>query len=323
MKRAALACIFLSPLFAQPTGSVEGRVTNSVTGEAVPGVVIRFMDTHSLVFKTTTDASGAYRLTGLADGRYGGEFSKDGFADNNGNPLVPVSAGIAGHQDIQLQPWSSLRGRVLDEDGTPAAKIPVELRGSTALNSTTLTDDTGAFLFENLPPGAYPLLAKPQPKTRTVDGVRLGAVPIYYPSATDLSQAVPIVVGKGADLAGLDIRLRSVPVHRIAGRVLDPSGKPAAHATIRLMGKASPTRQELGLFMTLTGDVPFSFVQIAGPGPEPELARVDSGEDGIFEFLAVEPGDWRLSASLGEGLGETVETPLATVASAQSLRPRR
>jgi len=38
---------------------------------------------------------------------------------------------------------------------------------------------------------------------------------------------------------------------------------------------------------------------IVGPGPEPEVARVESHADGTFEFAAVEPGDWRLSAEAG------------------------
>ena len=51
---------------------------------------------------------------------------------------------------------------------------------------------------------------------------------------------------------------------------------------------------------------------ITGPGPEEEFARVESKEDGTFEFTAVESGDWRLIAT--RGVEE--DMPLAAVAPA-------
>jgi hypothetical protein len=38
----------------------------------------------------------------------------------------------------------------------------------------------------------------------------------------------------------------------------------------------------------------------AGPGQEPELARVETKKNGAFEFAAVETGDWRLTAIVNE-----------------------
>jgi hypothetical protein len=70
-------------LCAQTTGSIEGRVTNSVTGEALAGVNVRFLDRHSYVYGTTTDSTGSYRLTGLSDGDYQPEFRKDGFSEKS------------------------------------------------------------------------------------------------------------------------------------------------------------------------------------------------------------------------------------------------
>ena len=80
-----LATITSLTLCAQNTATIEGRVTNSVTGEAVGGVKVRFLDRHSYVYSTTTDSTGSYRLTGLNDGDYRGEFRKDGFSENTGN----------------------------------------------------------------------------------------------------------------------------------------------------------------------------------------------------------------------------------------------
>lgn len=49
-------------------GSIEGRVTNSVTGEPVIGATVRFIDSHSYVYSGSTDSSGAYRVDGLEEG---------------------------------------------------------------------------------------------------------------------------------------------------------------------------------------------------------------------------------------------------------------
>jgi hypothetical protein len=58
MKLAMLAIMISLSLCAQNTGSVEGRVTNSVTGEAVGGVKVRFLDRQSYVYETATDSNG-------------------------------------------------------------------------------------------------------------------------------------------------------------------------------------------------------------------------------------------------------------------------
>jgi hypothetical protein len=92
---------------------------------------------------------------------------------------------------------------------------------------------------------------------------------------------------------------------------------------VKLMGKAGTTRQGLGAGMILPGGTVAAngmirgtsapeIYTVVGPSPEPEVARVQSHEDGSFEFNAVEPGDWRLSAEAGVD----EDMPLGGVASA-------
>jgi len=281
-------------------GSIEGRVTNSVTGEAVGGVKARFLDRKSYVYESVTDSTGSYRLTGLGDNDYSGEFSKDGCSDTRMNERVHVSGDVPARADAQIQPWGSLRGRVVDEDGKPAPGVRVEGPG----RDGAVTGEDGEFEFHELRPGSYTLVAKPEPKIRMEDGVRLGTVAIYYPSATEPAEAVRIPVRAGENVSGLEIRLKSVPVHRVAGIVLDEAGKPVAHATVKLMGPPGNARQPI-IFS------PGSSYTM-GLVPEPEVARIESHEDGMFEFAAVEPGDWRLSAVMGVD----DDMPLAGVGSA-------
>ena len=310
-KQWGILAVFLAVplLLAQSAGVIEGRVTNSVTGEAVGGVKVRFLDRQSIVHDTVTDSTGAYRLTGLADGNYGGVFTKDGFSEGRLSEPVHVAANVPARADAQIQPWGSLRGRVLDEDGKPAAGVRVEC-GCTR-DDGVATDQSGEFTFQDLRPGSYRLAAKPEAKIRMQDGVRLGTVAIYYPSVTEPAQAVPIVVRIGENVSGIEIRLKSVPVHRVAGVVLGVDGKPAAHATVKLMGRAGAVRQSLGSSV-MAVDISLLVYATVGPAPEPEIARTESHDDGAFEFPAVESGDWRLSAEIGVD----EDMPLGGVASA-------
>jgi hypothetical protein len=317
---AALICAALRG------GSIEGRITNSVTGEPVIDATVRFIGAHSRVFSTSTDSTGTYHLTDLDEGDYRGEFSKNGFSDIqrgsiesilSGAGVAHVSGDTPVHVDAQLQPWGRLRGRVVDEEGNPAAGVTVEI--SRSVDNSAITDKNGVFGFEEVAPGSYTVVARPMASTMIRDGERVGTVPIYYPSATELADAISIPVRWGADVAGIEIRLKSVPVRRITGVVLDVEGKPMVHAEVKLLGRpggrqylggvnvgpreTTPLRAPPGLspqqaLATMLTSLATTWA--AGPGPEAEVANVESGEDGTFAFDAVQPGDWRLSVIANE-----------------------
>lgn len=122
---------------------------------------------------------------------------------------------------------------------------------------------------------------------------------------------MPIVVRSGENVSGIEIRLKSVPVRRVAGVVLNEAGKPAAHATVKLMGHAGAARQSLGSAIMGYLDISFMVYATVGPASEPEIARTESRDDGSFEFPAVEAGDWRLSAEIGV----VEDAPMSGVAS--------
>lgn len=313
---ALVTILFLaaSALHAQNQGAIEGRVTNSVTGEGVPGVRARFLN-KGYVYEAATDASGSFHLGSLSDGEYRSEFMKDGYSVTGQPGTVQVAGSVPATFNLQLRPWGGLRGRVLDDEGKPAAGVKLEMgRG---IQDDVATNAQGEFSFKEVAPGSYTLVAKPPPKVRVQDGVRLGTVAIYYPSGTEASQAVPIVVRAGEDVSGIEVRLKSVPVHRIAGMVLDPSGKPVPNSTVKLLGRAGTVRragllspimairaanvQSNGFVLAEPGRQLGSggFLTTIAPGPEPVIAQTESRADGAFEFAAVESGEWRVSAETG------------------------
>ncbi len=290
MKVLALALVFLAPLIG---GAVEGRVTNSVTGEPVAGASVRLLDRHSYLYTASTDSNGSYRVMGLDDGEYRGEFTRDGFQDSSpSRSFVKVTGDVPARIDARLNPWGSLSGRVVDEDGQPARKVAVEI----SPGASAVTDDNGEFVFRSLRPGSYTVVAKPEAITRMRDGERFGAVPIYYPSATQADAAAKIPVRWGEDAGGIEIRLTSVPVRRVTGIVLDESGKPVARATVKLMGKTS---QMIQLFVSIDLRTGRANSYTMAPSPGLEVARVETREDGMFEFPAVQEGDWRVAAEIG------------------------
>ena len=228
-------------LCAASGASIEGRITNSVTGEALGGVHVRFLDRRSYVYFTETDSTGSYRLTGLNDGDYRGEFTRDGFSGSRKSVPYRISGFVAVRVDTpEIETAGRIArarvGRGLEASGGGSCGEGPDPAGN--LDGNTLTNENGEFVFQDMASGSYVVVAKPGTKFRMQDAVRLGTVPIYYPSATAPAEAVRIAVRTGQSVAGIEIRLKSVPVHRVAGVVLNDAGKPTAYATVKLM--ASP-----------------------------------------------------------------------------------
>jgi hypothetical protein len=97
----------------------------------------------------------------------------------------------------------AITGRVLGMNGLPAAGVRVALASPDAngkitseiLTGITVTDETGHYRIENIPPGRY--------------GVVAGAVaaPTFYPGTANSSGARVLTVERGSTTAGLDFAL--------------------------------------------------------------------------------------------------------------------
>src|SRR6202011_1002761 len=52
-------------------------------------------------------------------------------------------------------------------------------------------------------------------------GPEEGFIPTYYPNAADAASSSPVDVGPGAEVRGIDMRLRKARVFKVEGRILN------------------------------------------------------------------------------------------------------
>jgi hypothetical protein len=177
----------------------------------------------------------------------------------------------------QVQP-GAVTGRLLSTNGAPAAgvriaAVPVPDGGNNAgaavLVGISQTDADGRYRLEGIPPGRYYIFAG------------LIDLPSYYPNATTLERASAILVEEGATLSGIDFTMARPIGLTVAGRLAIPS-------TMQFRG---------GSTVTLTP------LNRGGATNSPQTAVVQG--DGLFEFLRISPGEYRIASNLA-GSGSAI-----------------
>jgi hypothetical protein len=279
---------------------VAGQVVHFTAGTPVRKVSVRLKrfgaeggvsDAPSVSnYATTSDAQGKFLFDAVEPGVYWLYADRTGYLEQSygaREPLLkgsPLKLAAGQHRDdlvMKLTPQSFVYGKVADEDGDllPNAQVQVYRAGWAqgrkrfeVVGSATSQDD-GSFVIGNLGPGRYYLSAAqphhdddPQP-----DGLKLHETyaTTYYPSGAEASVASPVDVAAGADVRGLEIRMRLARVFRVRGKAVNTlTGGAAAQAYLKLTPLAErgePGHLEVG---------------------------VSTGRDGLFEFKDVAPGDY-------------------------------
>ncbi|HYH45477.1 MAG TPA: carboxypeptidase-like regulatory domain-containing protein, partial [Thermoanaerobaculia bacterium] len=209
----------------------------------------------------STGPEGRFAVPHAPAARFAVEVRKPGYALLRWPEIaVPPGEGPIDLGVLRLVPGAVVSGRVSDRVGAPIADAEVWLRGRRPAGArrapAARTDPAGAFRLVDLRPG------EPIDLQVTAEGYLEAAVRGVVPPP-----AKPLAI-------------RLTPAARVAGRVVDGSGRPVAGAQVRL----APRPPEPG-----TAGVP-------PPAGARELA-VTSGEDGGFAFAGVAPGAVLLEAA--------------------------
>ena len=278
-----------------PEGIVTGQVTNVVTGAPIlrAHVVLRTLGgQNSPTYGALTDAQGNFSIRQLPAGEYFFTADAPGFQPP---PIVPNSRHdsirlVTGewHRDlyIELMPWSSISGRVIDADGRPVQGVEVSALGLDGFVGYQTSDPRGEFRIARVSPGRYRVRAAPEavhipPEIRSDGTTEIRNASTYYPSALTPQAATPIDLAPGADRTGIEIRLVSAPIVAVRGAV---SGiEPGGHVSISANRMEPPRGPNTGRG--------FGFGN-----------SVESG--GAFEIWGLDPGTYLLDGmSNGGGWG--------------------
>ena len=286
--------------------SIAGTVVNAVTAEPVRWATVAVLseaDNHT-VASVETDNEGRFALEGLAAAKYPLTASKRGFLtafydqhDEGYNTAIVTGADQeTGNLIFRLSPGAALHGVVTGDGGDPVegAKAMLFLKphnhnpGARIIEAgEAVTDDTGAYEFDDLAAGAYFLGVKAEPwyalhpstsgQRQRPESDLTAALDVayqvtFFDSTTDESSATSIVL-TGGSREEADINLRAVPALHILVQV------PQEHQELHEL--SSPP----GLKQTIFG------TQI----PSETLLNRNPTASDVAEFTGVAPGHYELT----------------------------
>ncbi|HKR28178.1 MAG TPA: carboxypeptidase-like regulatory domain-containing protein, partial [Acidobacteriaceae bacterium] len=231
--------------------SIAGVVVNAATGAPVDGVDVRLFtpgEQGAQAGESLTDANGAFRFSGLPQGKYRLQASRrgyitSGYQDHNGfsTAIVTGPQQDTSHLRFALTPFGVIDGTISDDSGDPVSDAQVRLfrqdeaqgEGRILSAGQQMSDDRGTFEFPQLRPGSYficvtaaPWYAfrpapqmdssgNPLPDDQQPASALDVAYPVtFYPNATDSSGATPIPV-RGGDRLQINFSLHAVPAVHI------------------------------------------------------------------------------------------------------------
>lgn len=241
---------------------------------------------------TTTDSSGKFVFEGVKPHAYTMTGEHAGYLmGSNGNKrttlllsgFVAFDVGAGQHlnaMNFELVPYSTVTGKVVDEDGDPMAKVAVSatifrwMQGQRQVMTVASaeTDDRGDFKLSNMGPGKVNLgfrvsrnpVYQEKPKPGQPEERYLAT---YYPGVLDLSASTAVTIAAGVDVSGINMKLTRSPVYHVRGKV--------------------------------SGDVPVgrNLQVVTADGGNDLEASAMVGPDGSFDLSGVAPGEHTLGVA--------------------------
>lgn len=237
---------------------VQGRVTNSQTGEPLkkvllrltrvggnaPGTVGAIHAAGAQGYAGSSEADGSFRFEGIEPGEYTLFAERTGYLETHygaRNPRAPgkiltlTPAQQLSELNVALTRQAVIAGKVLDEDGDPTPDVTVQvlttrwIRGKLRYmpSGGSSTNDLGEFRIGHLGPGKYYLFAEQQggwamrePQAPATPGKPdTRPVRTFYPDAVTRASATPIEIRPGQDALGMDIRLHTAATYHVRGKI--------------------------------------------------------------------------------------------------------
>jgi hypothetical protein len=274
--------VALGPCMWGQTASVDGVVTNSLTGERLVRVHVILKDPANktgVQYGAQTTDEGKFSVAGIAPGSYSVFGERVGFA--RGRVYVTLKADDKKSDlEVKLTPVGAITGRVTDAEGVPVERASVITEGAEKKEAST--DENGQFRIGGLAPGKYRVKAAHEssmyrfyymrPEIRADGTTEVYNATTYYPGVLTAKQAGKVEVRPDGESTGIDIHLAGVPFVRVSGKVAGmPRGALQAYA----------------------------FISWRGGGQGNQLSP-----DGSFEFWGLDPGKYKLGAGWSAPGGE-------------------
>ena len=255
-------------------GSIVGTVVDT-SAEPVPGATIGTIVPGPRVYQersVSSDPKGRFQILGLMDGKIAVEASHPSYAETRLEGIVVDSTAGGSELEIVLQRGGALEGVVRTRDGTDVAgrTIQVYRHVNSGNAHTARTSGDGSFRIEHLPAG------KLTAALQHIEG-----------SGTFTVQSREVDIAEG-ETTYVEFQSRSVLVRGQVRR----GGSPLTGVEIELQPKGP------GFSAAYS-----SFSPVGPPATGPRYLMGMTGEDGYYELLVGEPGEYGVSASAyGVGL---------------------
>ena len=209
-------------VFAQAPAPKEGRPLQA-EGSSIDGIAVRAGTNepvpHARVLLLKVDGGlgdsrlaetgdrGQFAFRGVTAGTYRISAQHEAFIRADGGGVTVEQGQSVRGLTLRMTPTGVITGKVVDEDGDPAADVHVRATLKDATFETT-TNDLGEYRLFGLPPGAYLVSAAPyltpwiERETTLSDGIQTGRIVVPTPPS-------PYSPGEGRGMTPLAPVLRA------------------------------------------------------------------------------------------------------------------
>jgi hypothetical protein len=216
---------------ATGTAAIEGVVTRAGTSQPIEKVRVVVVSDQGWYSEAMTDGNGRYVVSNLPAGIFYLSVEAEGYFDNYSKSSTRVRLGLSDRQrlrhDAALFAVSSISGRIVDDNREPVAEIRVELlrqshdsTGRVIWRSvaSAVTDETGAYRFEDLPSGEFYIRASQKPLDAVPDLNSAEIAKTFFPGVLDPRGAAAISLRDG-DRKTAEFSLAKGRTFAIAGTI--------------------------------------------------------------------------------------------------------